>query len=93
LKKPGITNIVETKPADRKYSILGGGDIAFPGLLTASVYFAHGLAPGIIMAAASAVGLGGAYMIQSIFLKGKPMPALPPIAVCVLIGLIIIQLT
>lgn len=93
LKKPGITNVVEAKPAEREYSILGGGDIAFPGLLTASVYFSQGLAPGIIMALAGAVGLGAAYLIQSVFLKGKAMPALPPIAVCVLIGLIIIQLT
>lgn len=93
LKNPGITNVIEAKTAEREYSILGGGDIAFPGLLTASVYFSHGLAPGIIMAAAGVVGLGGAYLIQSIFLKGKAIPALPPITICVLIGLTIIQLT
>ena len=93
LKNPGITSVAETKPADRNYSILGGGDIAFPGLLTASVYFSQGRAPAIIIAAAGALGLGGAYLIQSYFLKGKAMPALPPIAVCVLIGLIILRLT
>jgi hypothetical protein len=36
------------------------------------------------------VGLVSVYAIQAIFFKGKPMPALPPIAVFTLLGLIII---
>jgi len=82
--------IIEVNPAEREYSILGGGDIAFPCLLTASVYFALGLKPAAIIAVFGLVGLVSVYMIQAIFLKGKPMPALPPIAAFTLVGLLII---
>jgi presenilin-like A22 family membrane protease len=93
LKQKGIQTLAQTQAADRKYSIVGGGDISFPCLLTASVYFsqAQGLEPGIIMAVAGTVGLGGAYFIQKVFAKGNPVPALPPIAVSVLAGLLLIQ--
>ena len=83
--------IIEVNPADREYSILGGGDIAFPCLLTASVYFARGLAPAAIIAVLGLLGLVSVYAIQAIFLKGKPMPALPPIAAFTLVGLLIIS--
>ena len=83
--------IIEVNPAAREYSILGGGDIAFPCLLTASVYFAQGLAPAVIIAVLGLLGLVSVYAIQAIFLKGKPMPALPPIAASTLIGLLIIS--
>ena len=82
--------IIELNPAQREYSILGGGDIAFPCLLTSSVYFARGLGPAAIIAAFGLLGLVSVYAIQAIFLKGKPMPALPPIAAFTLIGLFII---
>jgi presenilin-like A22 family membrane protease len=82
--------IVEVNPAAREYSILGGGDIAFPCLLTASVYFARGLAPAVIIAVFGLLGLVSVYAIQARFLKGKPMPALPPIAAFTLVGLLII---
>jgi len=83
--------IVEMDPAQREYSILGGGDIAFPCLLTASVYFARGLAPAAIIAVLGLLGLVSVYAIQAIFLKGKPMPALPPIAAFALVGLLIVS--
>jgi presenilin-like A22 family membrane protease len=82
--------IIEVNPAEREYSILGGGDIAFPCLLTASVYFAQGLKPAAIIAVMGLLGLVSVYAIQAIFLKGKPMPALPPIAVFTLVGLLIV---
>jgi presenilin-like A22 family membrane protease len=82
--------IIEVNPAEREYSILGGGDIAFPCLLTASVYFAQGLKPAAIIAILGLLGLVSVYAIQAIFLKGKPMPALPPIAAFTLVGLLII---
>jgi presenilin-like A22 family membrane protease len=82
--------IIEVDPAAREYSILGGGDIAFPCLLTASVYFAQGLVPAVIIAVFGLLGLVSVYVIQAIFLKGKPMPALPPIAAFTLVGLLII---
>jgi len=81
---------VEGNPEDRKYSILGGGDIGFPLLLISSVYFASGRSPSVIIAAFALLGLVAAYWIQATFLKGKPMPALPPIAVACLIGLPIV---
>jgi presenilin-like A22 family membrane protease len=82
--------VVELNPAAREYSILGGGDIAFPCLLTASVYFAQGLKPAAIIAVFGLLGLISVYAIQARFLKGKPMPALPPIAAFTLVGLLII---
>ena len=82
--------VVELNPAAREYSILGGGDIAFPCLLTASVYFAQGLKPAAIIAVFGLLGLVSVYAIQAKFLKGKPMPALPPIAAFTLVGLLII---
>jgi presenilin-like A22 family membrane protease len=82
--------IIEVNPAAREYSILGGGDIAFPCLLTASVYFAQGLKPAAIIVVFGLLGLVSVYAIQARFLKGKPMPALPPIAAFTLVGLLII---
>ncbi len=82
--------VVELNPDAREYSILGGGDIAFPCLLTASVYFAQGLKPAAIIAVFGLLGLVSVYAIQARFLKGKPMPALPPIAAFTLVGLLII---
>jgi len=82
--------IIEVNPDDREYSILGGGDIAFPCLLTASVYFAQGLKPAAIIAVLGLLGLVSIYAIQALFLKGRPMPALPPIAAFTLVGLLII---
>jgi presenilin-like A22 family membrane protease len=91
LKQSGFTRLVEDNPLERKYSILGGGDIGFPLLLVSSVFFAYGLTNAILVAGFSFVGLIGAYWIQAVFLKGKPMPALPPIAVLSLIGILIIR--
>jgi len=90
MKESTVSKLVEEKSSDRKYSILGGGDIAFPLLLASSVYFAQGFYSALIVAIFSLVGLIGAYWIQAVFLKGKPMPALPPIAVLSLIGLLIV---
>jgi len=91
LKKHG-EKMIEVNPAYREYSILGGGDIALPCLLTASVYFAQqDLRPAAIIAILGLLGLVSVYAIQAIFLKGKPMPALPPIAAFTLVGLLIIS--
>jgi len=91
LQEKNITALAEIKPADREFSILGGGDIGFPVLLISSVYFAYGFTDAIMVASFSLVGIIGAYWIQAVFLKGKPMPALPPIAALSLIGLLIIR--
>jgi presenilin-like A22 family membrane protease len=89
LNQVDIHKLTETNPSERRYSILGGGDVGFALLLVCSAYFARGLGSAIIVAALSLVGLAGAYWIQAAFLKGKPMPAMPPIAALSLIGLLI----
>lgn len=86
-----IADMAEVKPADRDFSILGGGDIGFPVLLASSVYFAYGINSALLVAAFALAGTIGAYWIQAVFLKGKPMPALPPIAALSLIGLLIVR--
>jgi len=90
LRQGAIANVVDQKSAERDYSILGGGDIAFPCLLTASVYFAYGLSAASTIAACTLFGLMLVYFIQAVFLKGKAMPALPSIAALALAGLLII---
>jgi presenilin-like A22 family membrane protease len=91
LRQSAISNMVDQKPAERDYSILGGGDIGFPCLLTTSVYFAYDLTTAVVIAGFALLGLLLAYLIQTIFLKGKAMPALPPIAILALAGLLIIR--
>jgi len=91
LRQGAITDVVNQKPAERDYSLLGGGDIAFPCLLTVSVYFARDLTTAAIIAAFTLLGLMLAYLIQAVFLKGKAMPALPPLAALALVGLLIIR--
>jgi presenilin-like A22 family membrane protease len=73
----------------REYVILGGGDIGFPLMLASSILFATNLARAILVGACALVGLWGAFLIQRIWLKGKPMPALPPIAFMCLIGFLV----
>lgn len=90
LRQSGSTKLVEKEPSDSKYSILGGGDIGFPLLLASSVYFAHGFNNALLVAMFSLLGLIGAYWIQATFFKGKPVPALPPIAILSLIGILIV---
>jgi presenilin-like A22 family membrane protease len=91
LKESAVTKMVEQDSAERKYSILGGGDIGFPLLLVSSVYFAQGFNKAVLVSGFALLGLIMAYVIQARFLKGKAMPALPPIAVLSLIGLAIVR--
>jgi presenilin-like A22 family membrane protease len=73
----------------REHTVLGGGDIGFPLMLANSVYFAYNMWSAVLVGAFAVIGLMGAFIIQKIWLKGKPMPALPPIAVASLIGFLI----
>jgi presenilin-like A22 family membrane protease len=73
----------------REHTILGGGDIGFPLMLSNSVYFASNMWSDVLVGAFSIVGLISAFIIQKVWLKGKPMPALPPIAIGCLIGFVI----
>jgi presenilin-like A22 family membrane protease len=91
LKKSDYSKLAEEESFERKYSILGGGDVGFPLLLVSSSYFGYGFTDAIIVAAFTLLGLLCAYWIQATVLKGKPMPALPPIAVLSLIALLIVR--
>ncbi|MFC1861478.1 presenilin family intramembrane aspartyl protease [Chloroflexota bacterium] len=92
LRKSGFRDLFHDKSAEREFSILGGGDIGFPLLLVVSVFFAYNFASSIIVAVFSLLGLISAFVIQMVFLKEKPMPALPPISFLSLIGLLIVYL-
>ncbi len=89
LKKIQVGELKKQESEKREYTILGGGDIGFPLMLSVSVFFEDGLPGAILVGAFALVGLMGAFLIQKIWLKGKPMPALPPIAFLSLIGFVI----
>jgi presenilin-like A22 family membrane protease len=91
LQEAAFTHVTDEKPGERSFSILGGGDIAFPLLVSASAFFAFGFSSAVLVAVFSLLGLLGAYGIQMALLKGRPMPALPPIAAACLVGLIIVS--
>ncbi|MEW6142851.1 MAG: presenilin family intramembrane aspartyl protease [Chloroflexota bacterium] len=76
---------------EKRVSILGGGDIFFPLILVASVLFAAGLLNALIVALFTLMGLAAAYAIHLYWLKGKALPALPPIFVFSLLGLVLVR--
>jgi len=90
LKEAGFKKLFEDVSAEMEFSILGGGDIGFPLLLIVSVFFVYGFTSSAIVAVFSLLGLVSAYLIQLFLLKGKPMPALPPISFLSLIGFLIV---
>jgi len=90
LRSVSVSDLSGKKSEEREHSILGGGDIGFPLMLAVSVFYQTGLASGIVIGAFALVGLMGAFLIQLIWLKGKPMPALPPIAFASLIGFLVV---
>lgn len=77
--------------AEREYSILGGGDIGFPLMLAVSVFFEFGLGDAVIVGVFAFAGLMGAFLVQLLWLKDKPVPALPPIAFASLIGFLVVR--
>jgi presenilin-like A22 family membrane protease len=93
LKEAGFKKLFEDESAEREFSILGGGDIGFPLMLVVSVFFVHGFTSSVVVATFSLLGLISAYLIQLFLLKGKPMPALPPITFVSLIGFLIVYFT
>jgi presenilin-like A22 family membrane protease len=91
LRSVRISDLTGKRVEEREYSILGGGDIGFPLMLAVAVFYPTGLAGGIIVGAFALAGLMGAFLIQLVWLKGKPMPALPPIAFASLIGFLVVH--
>lgn len=86
-----VGDLSEKKSEEREHSILGGGDIGFPLMLAVSVFYQTDLVSAIVVGAFALAGLMGAFLIQLIWLKGKPMPALPPIAFASLIGYLVVS--
>ncbi|MBI2831486.1 MAG: hypothetical protein HYX79_04435 [Chloroflexi bacterium] len=91
LKSAGFGKMLESEATEREFSVLGGGDIGFPLILTVSVFMAYGFPQALIVAVFSLAGLIVAYWIHVRFLKGKPMPALPPIFITSLVGFLIVR--
>ncbi|MFH1032669.1 MAG: presenilin family intramembrane aspartyl protease [Chloroflexota bacterium] len=92
LRDVRISELKTETPEDREYAIVGGGDIGFPLMLSGSVSFASGLSSAIVVGIFALLGLMSAFLIQMVWLKGKPIPALPPIALFSLLGFIIANL-
>jgi presenilin-like A22 family membrane protease len=86
-----VGDLSEKKSEEREHSILGGGDIGFPLMLAVSVFYQMDLVSAIVVGAFALAGLMGAFLIQLLWLKGKPMPALPPIAFASLIGYLLVR--
>jgi presenilin-like A22 family membrane protease len=95
LKTVSFGELKEKAQEEREHAVLGGGDIGFPLMLSVSVFFKTGtagltgMASAILVGGFALVGLLSAFLIQISFLKGKPMPALPPIAFFSIIGFLL----
>ena len=74
-----------------RFSLLGGGDIGIPAILTVSVMLAWGLNYALIITGFSFLGLLLTYFFF-IFLGNRPFPALSFIGVSSIIGLMVILL-
>jgi presenilin-like A22 family membrane protease len=90
IKYVQFSELKKEEAAKREHTILGGGDIGFPLMLAVAVYFEYGMGGAILVGACALVGIMGAFMIQQYWLKGKPMPAMPPITVMAGIGYLLI---
>jgi len=91
LKGATVQKLFVQESAEREFSLLGGGDIGFPLVFVVSVFFAYNFASAILVAGASLIGLVLAYILQIYLLKGKPMPALPPISLLAIAGFLIVH--
>jgi presenilin-like A22 family membrane protease len=93
IKTVQFSELKKEEASVREHTILGGGDIGFPLMLAVAVYFKYGMGGAILVGGFALVGIMGAFVIQQYWLKGKPMPALPPITLMALIGYLITRFT
>ena len=93
LRGSSVRKLFEEESAERDFSLLGGGDIGFPLVFVASVFSAYGFSTALVVAGASLAGLIFAYLLQIFLLKGKPLPALPPICLLAVIGFLGVYFT
>lgn len=73
-----------------KFFIIGGGDIVLPLMMTTSL-IPFGIEKAILMSFFSFAGIILSFFIYSSQKEKKPMPALPPIALCCIAGYIFIN--
>ena len=90
LRGNSVKKLFEEETAEREFSMLGGGDIGFPLIFVVSVFFAYNFSSALVVAVASLAGLIFAYLLQIFLLKGRPLPALPPISFISIIGFLIV---
>jgi len=83
-------NLKTVKPGG-KFLILGGGDIVFPLLLCVSLV-SEGILNSLIIALFALFGLFFSFWIFASQKIRKPIPALPPIALFLIIGFLITRL-
>jgi len=93
LKGDSIRRLFESENAERDFSLLGGGDIGFPLIFVASVISFWGLSAALVVAGASLIGLIFAFLLQIFLMKGKPLPALPPICFITILGFLLVYFT
>ncbi len=93
LRGETVTKLFDEESGEREFSLLGGGDLGFPLVFIASVYAAYGFGGALIVAGASVAGLIFAYLLQIFWLKGKPLPALPPICFLSFLGFLGVYFT
>jgi presenilin-like A22 family membrane protease len=93
LRGSTVQKIFDDESAERDFSLLGGGDLGFPLVFVASVFGAYGFSNALIVAGASFAGLLFAYFLQIYVLKGKPLPALPPICFMAFLGFLYVYFT
>jgi presenilin-like A22 family membrane protease len=89
LKGVRFGELKEKAAGEREHAVLGGGDIGFPLMLSVSVFFQSDLAGAVLVGGFALVGLLSAFLIQMLWLKGRPMPALPPIAFFSIVGFLL----
>jgi presenilin-like A22 family membrane protease len=91
LKGSTVNKIFDDENAERDFSLLGGGDIGFPMVFVASVFSAYGFADAMVVGIAAVIGLLFAYLLQIFVMKGKPLPALPPICLVAFCGFLLVR--
>ena len=88
--KGSLVKNIFNDPDSKQFSVLGGGDIFFPLWLAATAWFASDIKMASVVAAFSFAGLLSTYLIHFYLLKGRATPALPPIFLFSLCGLLLV---
>lgn len=79
---------IDSQNIERRFLILGGGDVVFPMILCVSL-IPQGIAEALIVAVFSLIGLLASFWLFTRQKIRRPIPALPPIALFSIIGFLI----